>query len=416
MSQIDEHFMYWADQGVAHCRKRCAMEEFKVSGDKRKYFHACREKFANKLEHLYGRARVESPLCDIVRQQILALRSFLVENGIGLRLYENESLKLFNRMEQLVSDKRRFMQLLQEEAELEIEMQQETHQQQEIQRPRRATAHANNLDEDVWSLVVDGHFEPNSDSFVSLGDSLANTSLASKHRECNAAWPLLIKATRDFVQTVQTSNKNNNNTSDDYLATPRWVVNVPTSSPTLIQLLVISDFEANALWSHLYASSSSVAAKRGDRDCGNRLYLFSPRMRHGQERLFDMRDMTPVKSRIRPIQLLLEQLALYAGSFYFNEKSELQDYLNIVGYCPSPRTPHLNACFDRHLIAVSGFVAPAHRMVVFGNPVRAIFCQYQVDPSQFIVRLLEIRHFGIVPNTSHQLDVLLRGRRPQIFI
>ena len=75
-----------------------------------------------------------------------------------------------------------------------------------------------------------------------------------------------------------------------HFATPRCVVHVPTSSPTLIQLLVISYFEANALWSLLYASLASVAAKKGERDCPNRLYWFSPRVHHGQERFFDMRD------------------------------------------------------------------------------------------------------------------------------
>ena len=406
LSQIGEHFVYWADQGVSHCRKRCVMDEFKLNGDKRKYFHGCRERFASKLDHLYGGVRVEKPLRDIVNGQSLALRTFLIENAIGLGFYTSESVKLLSRMEELVPDKRKFTQLLQEEIELEIEMEQE--EEMEVQRPQRADPYTNTLDEDVRRLVVDGHFRSDSASFLSLGDNLARTSLAA-HREWNAAWTPLVKVTRDFTQTVYTRHM-----SDDFLASPRWIVHVPTVAPSLIQFLVLSDYEANALWPHFVASSSLKDVRRA---AANRLYLFSPRMRYGQERMFDVHTMTPVVSHWQPpIELLLEQLAIFAGSLYFNEKSELDNYLNIVGYCPSPRTPHLTQCFDQHLIEVSGFVKPKNRPEVFGRGTSSSSCPYKTDPCECIVKLLGIRHFGIVPQTSHQLDVLLRGRRPHIFI
>jgi hypothetical protein len=145
---------------------------------------------------------------------------------------------------------------------------------------------------------------------------------------------------------------------------------------------------------------------------GNRLYLFSPRIRHGQERVFDVRSITATHTP--PVQLLFEHLAIFAGSFFFNENSELENYLRIVGYCPSPRTSHLADCFDRQLIEVSGFVTPTNRLTVFQN--EESLCRYQADPGEFIVKLLNIRHFGIVPQTAHQLDVLSRGRRPHCFI
>ena len=48
------------------------------------------------------------------------------------------------------------------------------------------------------------------------------------------------------------------------------------------------------------------------------------------------------------------------------------------------------------------------------GPPRHQLCIYNTNPSEFLVKLLEMRHYNILPSSSHQLIVLFRGMRPKL--
>ena len=392
LSHITEGFVYWADQAVAHCKKKSAWDEFKVNKDKCKYFTVCREEFAHQLSDLYGRNREEKLLSDIITGHTKALRRFLLATGIGLGFYERESRELIDRVNKLVPNKRKFTQLLQEEIELEIEFEKE--EEMQLQRPPQAAPCKNKLDKDVECFCLEPVGpDPSSASFVSLGDSLKRSSLG-KQAGWHQAWSSLVRCTRDFVQTVVEDAGNMN---DDYLAWPRWLVHAPHKTP---QLLVLSDFEANSLWTRF--TSENKHAK---------LYLFSPRIHREQRKRLFPRNLCMSRVDEMP-HLLIEELAIFAGSLYFADTSELDAYLDIIGYCPTPRSAFHQTCFDKQLIENGGFVKPDNRLAVFESEEKANASKYDADPSECIVKLLIIRHFAVLPASAHQLVVLRRGERP----
>ena len=383
MSQIAEGFIYWAEQGLVHCRKKRAWNTFEQDKNKANYFEACREDYGLSVRDLYGNSRVKMELAEIVTSKKTSL-------GQSLPL---EFDQLIERIRDLVPHKRKHAQLLQEEIELEIECEKE--EQVQVERPPPALACEHQLDADVVALCVQGHFAADSESFMTLGKSLANSSLGVE-RAWNSAWSPLIQVTRDFSQTVV--SKQACHSSDDYLASPRWLVHVANVDPERISLLVISDFEANSLLPHFTSANP------------NRLFLFSPRLHSEQRQRLFAHDMQLNVIDVLP-DTLVEELALFAGSLYFTEESELHAYLSLIAYCP--RTPHLQRFFNEKLIENNGFVKPAHREAVFGTE-RANESRYDSDPSECLDKLLSIRHFGIVPSSSHQLVVLKRGERPTI--
>ena len=112
-------------------------------------------------------------------------------------------------------------------------------------------------------------------------------------------------------------------------------------------------------------------------------------------------------------QTLIEQLCVFAGSQYFDTWEEQQAYLSFIGYCPSPRTPLQQECFERNLILKNGFVHAINREKVFEESQgRYEISKFNEDPIELIQKLVEIRNFGVVSKFAHHLLILFRGRRP----
>ena len=206
-------------------------------------------------------------------------------------------------------------------------------------RPARAIAYKPVLDEAVRRFVCTGVACPGS-ALLPLRDSLAQSSLATCVE--NNAWSPHIFVTNQFRHTVQSTDF-----SDDYLASPRWIVHTrpstSSSSSCPGKLVILSDFEANELWP-LFTQSNS-----------NKLVLFSPRTRLGQWRMWRLHD-----SDRAPPKHLVEQVAIFAGSLYFGSHDELDTFVDTIGFCPSPRLGHLAKCFDRGLIEVNGKINISH--------------------------------------------------------
>ena len=133
--------------------------------------------------------------------------------------------------------------------------------------------------------------------------------------------------------------------------------------------------------------------------------MYMPRNRPEQLQLFSL-DSVNVDQR------LVQQINVYAGSGYFSECEEVEAYLKFIGYCPGPRKELQQKFFDEELIEKNGYVCKKNREKVFET--QNDLSEFEEDPGDVIMKLVEIRNYGLVSKYSHHLDILLRGKRPNL--
>jgi hypothetical protein len=271
---------------------------------------------------------------------------------------------------------KRFSHLLEEEQEQEMEIEQE--EEREQYRPQSATPLKNQLDEDVENLVILNVFKKDSKSFVPMIKALENSSL--KNGLQVDAWNDHLFVTRDFTRTVSSNNE-----IDDYLRPPRWlcVLNIEDQD----YVVILSDFEANCLYS--YFSNSKA-----------KLTMLMPRVK------FEQRILLP-KTEI-PSDFM-SQLFIFSGSMYFKTIEEQRCYVDLIGYSLSPRSDEEQNYYDSGLIHKNGFVSRENRNRIFKN---AYLSKFEDDPRDLIVKLVDIRNYGVVPKSAHHLDIFQSAKKP----
>jgi hypothetical protein len=87
---------------------------------------------------------------------------------------------------------------------------------------------------------------------------------------------------------------------------------------------------------------------------------------------------------------------------------EIDEYLGFIGYCPSPRNQVQEKMFDDGIIKHCGFVEKQNRMMVFGH----LKCLFQENPHELVMKISEIRNYGIVSKFAHYFEIFHCGRRP----
>ena len=133
--------------------------------------------------------------------------------------------------------------------------------------------------------------------------------------------------------------------------------------------------------------------------------MILPRTRQNQKRLFYFQKYEKEVSLS-----LLEQLFVYSGSIFFNNKQEQSEYLSFVGYCPNPRTESEEKHFENRLISKNGYVPRENRLIVFGS--RQNKSKFESDPSNLILKLAEIRNFKYIPESAHHLKIFKEVQKP----
>ena len=138
-----------------------------------------------------------------------------------------------------------------------------------------------------------------------------------------------------------------------------------------------------------------------------------PVMREGQKRTF---SLNPIKIS----ENLMQEILIYSGSFYFNSIKEQEQFLNFIFYVPNPRTEIQTKLLDDLKIERNGFVLAKNRKKVFGEYKLMVEKRkwdqiFQQDPSKFIIELISIRNYQLVPNSAHHLIIFNNGKKPLSF-
>jgi hypothetical protein len=200
------------------------------------------------------------------------------------------------------------------------------------------------------------------------------------------AWSDTIYVTRDFEETVNL----NYIYGDNFLRPAKWLA-FRVSKPQVC--IFLSGFEANHL---KYDFNENLVA----------LAMLMPRKREEQEMFY-------TKGKIEKIPgFIIAQCAQFAGSVYFRSIDEQEALLRFAGYSPTPRTLIEKRYFDEGKINRNGYISKEFRKEIFQDDYE--ISMFENDPSEALVKMADIRHYGRVSKFSHHSIVFLSGRRPLV--
>ena len=318
-TQIIECFLYWATQGLSFFRRDSVFKDFKRNKNENDYVKNSIENETTELFKLYGGNRKEIFITELISNKDQAIQKEVIQiSNITFQEFKDNSLKICKKLKDFVPFEKTYSHCLEEEQELELEVEEE--EEKELERPAKVKPLENRISSDLLSLIQTDKFKCS--CLLKLPNSLDKSSLKKilQHK----AWSTSLFTTEDFVNTVRTYNE-----LDCYLRPPRWLCIYKNHEA--MKIIIMSDYEANQLFSRFEASKTCTLA------------LLLPRCRQDQERIISF------PSIIIP-QYLLEQIAIYSGSLYLRNKEEQDAFLSFTSYCPTPRSAKSQEYFENNLI------------------------------------------------------------------
>lgn len=306
------------------------------------------------------------------------------------------------RLKECIPDTKRFSHILDEEQEKELEY--ELEEQREVKRPGKAYAvmpESNEVLADFlrhgmknrkrWSKLL------NEKLVMHLPNALEKTSLwpgLSKNRKSEAKWGNVIYATADFVKVVNTQNIK----ADEFLRPVWWIVSVNSSGEdTKSILLLLSPYEVNSFLPIFRENPSTT------------LRMYSPRLKPDLNinTMINCKTLQlPFNSETEDIEGLVEsQLSVFAGTIYFENKVQVENYCTFLGIIPSPFNEIYQQAFDKEQISLNGFVRPQFRSIC--DHIKN-GCPFKKNPDKLVCEIIERRH-GFLPNNSHVSKIVVEG-------
>jgi len=374
-TDINDSFLYWGTQGLSYLKRDAAKLIFSKNKNLEEYFNNFKQTESTELAILYNGDRVEDSIVNI-----LQIRASILEKNLSdsmndkLREMRQEILK---RLNVYCKHERKLIHMLDEEQEVELEVEQE--EERELERPPLAKPLRPSLHNDVLNFVKHGNLVLYNGSFVSLPNALMNTSLKKLAQNEDTWMKNILFATQDFKNTIE---YNNLDKDDDFLRPCRWIA----FSKKQNILVLLSGFEANELMSHF--NSSQVTLTR-----------ILPRARVDQMLKINFRQVDIPDDLFQPV-------AIFAGNLYLKSRQEQQSYLNFIAYRPSPRTSNEEKLFEKGQIKQHGYVPEEYRINL------NLSSKFKEDPATLIKKLIEIRNYGIVPESAHHNYIFQCGKKP----
>ena len=362
---------------MSYFKRESAERTYKSDKNLENYFKNLRDIEKNDLMSWYNQVRMNNLLLNIVKNRAKSIINLVKNNDRAFFLQEVS--KIFNKIRKYSANSKRSFNCLDEEQEVELEK--ELEEERQIDRPEKAESLVPQVKKEVEDFVKKGIFTTSSPSFLSLINSLKNTSIYTNTLKNTSPWLSgKLFATHDFKYAVVQTETNK---SDYFLRPCRWIC----FSEKLNIAVILSGYETNTLMP--YFSSSQVSLTR-----------ILPRLRQNQKRQVNFNQIEiPVT--------LIEPLALYAGNFFLSSESELNILIDFLGYSLKPRSNEENKFFADGCINKNGYV-PFEKRIYFK---RLRSCEFKKDPYELVKKLIEIRNYGLVPDSAHHLEIFF-GSKP----
>lgn len=363
----------------------------------------CTDKEIIKLSDLYG-GKNELSVVSIFKQRFsnLVTRSMLLlyngEAEIETFLKSNSDFVL-ETLQKYIPNVTRFSQLLDEEQEKELEY--ELEEQREVQRPSKAYPAEPKLNGELNDFLTHGlkdlkYFNQliNKKRIMNVPMALQNTNLWTDANNNEKKWGNDIYVTADFMNVVVTQSDK----ADEFLRPVWWMVSANSSDPTNNQVLILmSPYEVNNFLPIFRENASTT------------LHMYSPRLNPDPyvNTMFNCKALqVPFHPHSMNIGGLIEsQLSVFAGTIYFENKLEQENYCTFLGIIPSPFSQKYQKAFDRGQITFNGFVPPR-----FQNICKKIEknCPFSKNPDKLVRGIIERRH-GFLPKNSHVSKIVIEG-------
>jgi hypothetical protein len=368
--QLEENVANWAVQGYEFAERESAWKEISEAPDNSEEIKRlfCQEA-GRDLSQLYGIRRMDDARA---RNKDGWLRRKIKQH---CELFDDFSL----------DDAR-----VQEEQE--VELLQELEVEREVEWPPAAEAATHFLHQEVREFVRTGVLHQSSSAFLSIEDSIAETSLVFPAGGSSVFHNLIV--TKDFHHTIKRSRASSAGSIDNFLRPLEWIV---TSQVQPRFLVAFSPFEINALLPALRKSPKV------------RLRFFAARTSLTMQSLEDLSIFNlPTTLPTRPIRASLsQQLNLFSGTLYLRDA---QSYQNI---CAALRLHFGGVPSEISYMAIElcdGFVKNSNGFVENVDIRAALDLNddngFDEDPVEFLRKLFHFRRHGRGFRPSHMGHIL----------
>lgn len=237
-----------------------------------------------------------------------------------------------------------------------------------------------------------------------LPHALKNAEIFSIVEPELSAWDERIFVTKDFMSVIDLGADDKD---DKYLRPVWWIVHVSADADDKEEWLnvhkitdayvVISPFECKSLLPVF-------------RECKmSSLHMFCAKLSKQQEKLINNKALIlPQNSNMPDIPIeILVQISMFAGSMYFDNENEQNEYCNFMGFIPEPRTPEQERIFDRLKLKTS-FIPIRDR-----EDFPAISSRFKENPEKIAIGLIE-RRFGNSRKRSHVESIIFEAKKSKL--
>lgn len=391
-----ENTVHWASAAHNYTKKLAAHKSYESSDDFDDLYNRCGDKEFVTLREMY---------CDKKEQLILDI-SFTKFNRLK-QAYKDETIKSFiqtilfavkQKLKKSAKDIKRFVYVLDEEQEKEIES--EPEEQRQVERPPVVIPVVPYYEQNLEKII---QFGLNKDTmmmfeslFYPLERGLTRTKLFKEY-ENEHGWAKHICVTKDFIRVIETESQ----ACDDFLRSVWWIARIEVEKNDYI-LILLSSFECNRLLPLFRKSTKST------------LYMFRPRLSKQHNDLIDLPDLRVIgQNTAYEIDVKDKvQIKVYAGSMYFKNEIEQNAYCQFLGLIPRPRSNDQENAFKLGFIKPNGFVPVEYRHLP--SLIHHVGqCKFKCNPVNLANALIEARH-QFMRKESHAAFILERGRKLSI--
>lgn len=398
-----EGLVHWAAASVNYAQKLVAESMYQKSVANNESLQLlsqrCTDDEFTPLAMMYG-AKETLFVTEITRRRFNQLGQIYVTDPDASEFVQSVRDAVVTKLELEIPEMKRYAQLLDEEQEKELEH--ELEEQRENNRPPPAVPMKPRIVTNSWrNLIRNGADDiafqqlKQNGELIPLSHALYNTQLWEKARIELDSWGENIFVSKDFVSVVHGEKQ------DSFLRPVWWVCKLCTVPDVLI---LISPYECNALLPQFQNSRNAI------------LIMYSPRLAPTQSSLLNkkgLRITAESNTTMEIVNPLNEaQLALFAGSMYFQTNQEQLTYSNFMGIIPRPRTKEQDDYFNKGLISSSGFVEQKNRCH-FANLSKV--CNFNQNPDVLAVGIIERRH-GYIRKRSDVCLLVNEAKRRRISV
>ncbi|XP_037036477.1 uncharacterized protein LOC119074450 [Bradysia coprophila] len=404
-----EHTVHWTAGAHNYTKKLLGHKLHETLDDRdslKDLYQKCADAEFIKLEDMYG-DKEDALLSDIAKSKFNQLLDANKDNPEGCAFIESVGSAVIQKILKQAPNVRRFIQALDEEQEKELEH--ELEEECQIEKPPPMSPAAPRFDKMLRRLFSSSENATvpqtmiNKNQLIPFHSSLRITHLIQNYAAETKAWSDHLYVTEDFMRVLKRERAfTDNSDCDEYLRPVWWIARVNVKNDKFY-LILLSSYECDQLMP-VFKNSKRAA-----------LHMFRPKLSKHQSNLLHETSLQVTGMTDSPSISANDeaQIAVYAGSMYFNGEVEQNAYCNFLGLIPRPRSDEHEDAFQQGIIKPNGFVPMENRRHSIAISDAVDMCKFRKNPVDLAIQLIETHH-QLIREESHAASILKRGTKQSI--